>query len=89
MTGTEYETDYTLGQDNVRNLGFDVHNPVFAIAAGVIIVFVVLSLSFPEQAAEIFSATRNWTTIKLDWLFVISANIFLVACLVLMVSPYG
>ena len=33
-------TDYVVGQDNVQLMGLDVHNPVFAIAAGLVILFV-------------------------------------------------
>lgn len=32
-------TDYQVGQDNIQKWGFDVHNPVFGISAGLIILF--------------------------------------------------
>ena len=34
-------TDYTVGQDNVQKWGFDVHNPVFGISAGLIALFLI------------------------------------------------
>ena len=37
-------TDYTVGQDNVQKWGFDVHNPVFGVSAGLILVFLKLRL---------------------------------------------
>ena len=83
------ETDYKVGQDNVQLMGLDVHNPVFVIAATTIVIFVVFSLVFQERAADIFSGARSWTTMQLDWLFMISANIFVLLCLYLIVSPYG
>ena len=44
-------TDYTVGQDNVQKWGFDVHNPVFGISAGAIIIFLVaLLIADPETA---------------------------------------
>ena len=44
-------TDYTVGQDNVQKWGFDVHNPVFGISAGAIIIFLLaLLVSDPETA---------------------------------------
>jgi betaine/carnitine transporter, BCCT family len=42
------ETDYTVGQDNIRNrvgpLVFDIHNPVFLISGLVIVAFVIITL---------------------------------------------
>ena len=69
-------TGYTVGQDNVQVMGLDVHNPVFAIAALTIVVFVVFSLLFQAQATELFGAVRGWIMTSLDWLFMISANAF-------------
>lgn len=37
-------TDYTVGQDNVQRWGFDVHNPVFGISAGLVGLFLVAAL---------------------------------------------
>lgn len=37
-------TDYTVGQDNVQKWGFDVHNPVFGISAGLIGLFLLATL---------------------------------------------
>lgn len=46
-------TDYTVGQDNVQKWGFDVHNPVFGISAGAIILFLVaLLVADPETANQ-------------------------------------
>jgi BCCT family betaine/carnitine transporter len=83
------ETSYEVGQDNVQALGLDVHNPVFAIAAGTVILFVIVSLLFQTEAGEVFSSARNWTTTQLDWLFIISANIFVLLCAFLIFSPLG
>lgn len=82
-------TDYKLGQDNIQLMGLDIHNPVFGIAAFTVVLFVVFSLLFQSQATELFSAVRNWTTSSLDWLFMIAANLFVLLCLALIVSPMG
>jgi len=47
-------TDYEVGQDNVRVLGLDIHNPVFFISAVTIVAFVILTLIFRESAGEFF-----------------------------------
>ncbi len=83
------DTDYEVGQDNVSIIGLDVHNPVFVIAASTIILFVVFSLMFQAQAAEVFTGARGWITTRLDWLFMISANIFVLLCGFLIVSRFG
>ena len=52
------DTDYEIGQDNIEAqigpFGLDIHNPVFAVSAGVIVLFVVVALIFPQQAADFF-----------------------------------
>ncbi|MFU8815279.1 MAG: BCCT family transporter, partial [Pseudomonadales bacterium] len=82
-------SDYRVGQDNVRRFGLDVHNPVFAIAAVMVVVFVVFTLSFPEQAADRFGALRPWLTTRFDWVFMASANIFVLVCVGIVLSPWG
>ena len=87
------DTDYQVGQDNivvkVGPFGLDIHNRVFLISGLSIIVFVLLTLIFHSQAATVFSAMRGWLTSNLDWFFISAANIFVLLCLVLIVSPLG
>ena len=83
------QTDYRPGQDNVQLWGLDIHNPVFAVAATSITLFVIVSLVFLDQAGEIYSAVRIWITTSLDWLFMIAANLFVLLCLFLIVTPFG
>jgi len=77
------------GQDNIQIAGFDVHNPVFIISGIAIVAFVVLGLTFQNGAAAAFEQTRIWLTTRLDWWFMIAANIFVLFCLALMLSPLG
>lgn len=87
------DTDYRVGQDNiVLNLGpfgLDIHNRVFAISALAVIAFVALTLMFQNQAEPMFSEVRTWLTTNLDWFFISAANIFVLICLVLVISPLG
>ncbi|WP_265517185.1 BCCT family transporter [Nitratireductor luteus] len=93
LQGGLIETDYTIGRDNIEGsvgpIGFDVHNPVFAISAIAVIAFVVFTLFLPEQANTIFSALFSKVTKGFDWFFLGAADIFVILCLVLVVSPYG
>ena len=66
QSGPEMETDFALGQDNIRPFGLDIHNPVFAISSLLIIVFVLLSLANQETAAAFFGWLRPWLTSNFD-----------------------
>ncbi|MCB1351820.1 MAG: BCCT family transporter [Rhodobacteraceae bacterium] len=87
------QTDYTIGQDNIEGsfgpFGFDVHNPVFAISALSVVAFVVFTIAMPELAGTIFNAIFSEVTQGFDWFFLGAADIFVLLCLVLIVSPYG
>lgn len=87
------DTDYQVGQDNilvnVGPFGLDIHNRVFAVSAVAVIVFVALTLFFQQQAEPLFSGIRSWLTTNLDWFFISVANIFVLICFGLVVSPLG
>lgn len=87
------DTDYQIGQDNILikigPFGLDIHNRVFLISAITVILFVVLTISFKQQAEPIFSSLRGWLTANLDWFFISAANIFVLLCLALILSPLG
>jgi BCCT family betaine/carnitine transporter len=90
---TLIETDYQVGQDNVEvklgPLGVDVHQPVFAISGATIVAFVVLTLALQNEVEPLFNGLREWVTSTLDWFFLTAANVFVVLCLVLIVTPLG
>jgi BCCT family betaine/carnitine transporter len=87
------QTDYKVGQDNiVMNLGpfgLDIHNRVFAVSGLLVVAFVLLTLMFQTQAEPLFTGLRGWLTSNLDWFFIGSANIFVVVCIGIAVSPLG
>ena len=87
------DTDYQIGQDNilikVGPFGLDIHNRVFLISALVVVLFVVLTISFQQQAEPVFGSMRSWLTSNLDWFFMSAANIFVLLCLGLIISPLG
>ncbi|WP_372674727.1 BCCT family transporter [Aquicoccus sp.] len=87
------ETDYQVGQDNIQPrigpFGLDIHNPVFVISGLVVVLFTAYALIAPQQAADFFGWLRPALTSTFDWFFVWAANIFVVFCLLLIISPYG
>ncbi len=91
MEGSKDQTnsDYVVGQDNIRVLGLDIHNPVFMVSAMLVVAFVVGTLIFLDSAGSAFSEMRVWITTKFDWMFMISMNIFVLFSLFIASSKLG
>ena len=87
------ETGYEIGQDNIQPsigpFGLDIHNPVFVISGLTIVAFVFLVLALPEQAGALFEWLLPALTSTFDWFFLVAANIFVLVCVALMISPLG
>lgn len=81
--------DYRTGQDNITPFGLDIHNPVFLISGIAIVAFVLVTLMFQQQATDFFGWLRPFLTSTFDWFFLSAANIFVVFCIVLMLTPLG
>ena len=86
---TLYETEYVAGQDNLQRWGMDVHHPVFWVAAGLVLLFVIGVLMAPEAAKGAFDGAKWWSIGAFDWLFMVGGNIFVIFCLVLIFLPVG
>ncbi|MBO6814669.1 MAG: BCCT family transporter [Rhizobiaceae bacterium] len=83
------DTDYEIGQDNITPFGLDIHNPVFLVSGIAIIAFVLITLMFQAGATEFFGWLRPFLTSTFDWFFLSAANIFVLLCVFLMLSPLG
>ena len=87
------DTDFEIGQDNLEGqlgpFGFDIHNPVFLISGLSVVAFVIYALAAPGQAASFFGWLRPALTSTFDWFFLSAANVFVLFCLFLIVSPWG
>ncbi|GAA6132640.1 BCCT family transporter [Halopseudomonas sabulinigri] len=86
------DTDYVIGQDNISGnflFNVDIHGKVFTISSLAVVLFVVLTLALQSEVAPLFTELRNWLTGSLDWFFLGAANIFVLLCLFLIVSPLG
>jgi len=83
-------TDYTVGQDNIQKWGFDIHNPVFGISAGLIFLLLsALLIVDPTTAKEAVNGLKNGIIDNFDVFFMWSANFFVIFTFVLMLSPLG
>lgn len=83
------DTDFEMGQHNISPFGLDIHNPVFLISGLSIVAFVLVTLMFQEGATEFFSWLRPFLTSTFDWFFLSAANVFVLLCLYLLISPLG
>ncbi len=86
------DTDYVIGQDNIKGqfvLSLDIHGKVFTISALVAVIFVILTLALQTEVEPLFTALRDWLTHHMAWFFLGAANIFVLLCLGLIVSPLG
>lgn len=81
--------DYEIGQDNIQIFGLDIHNPVFIVSGGLIVAFVIYALGFSAHAEATLGELRPWITSTFDWALMGAANIFVLFCLFLLVSPWG
>lgn len=82
-------SDYEIGQDNIRPFGLDMHNPVFLISGLTIVLFVLYTLLFQQQAVEFFGWLRPAITSTFDWVFLSAANVFVLFSLALIFLPVG
>jgi len=80
---------HKIGDHNIQVFGLDIHNPVFAISAILVVTFVAGTLFFREQAGGVFGDMRTWITTTFDWFFLITANILVIFCLVVAYSKLG
>jgi len=83
------DNEHKVGEQNSQVFGLDIHNPVFVVSALLVIVFVIATLLFLDQAAGVFTDMRVWVTSTFDWFFVISANIVVLFCFAIALSSLG
>ena len=83
------EIGHQVGDQNIQVLGLDIHNPVFVVSAGLVIALLIGTLMYQEAAALVFIEIRAWVTTRFDWFFMISANFFVLFCLLVAFSRLG
>ncbi|WAM51260.1 BCCT family transporter [Vreelandella venusta] len=87
------DTDYVIGQDNITTttmgVNLDLHGKVFTISSIVVLLFVVLTLALQDTIAPLYDAIFSFLTGNLAWFFILAANIFVILCLGLIISPLG
>src|SRR5918993_517228 len=66
-----------------------IDTPVFAIAAGISVAFVLVGVLFQDDLATVVGDVLSWLLENLGWLFVLSTAGFLIFVGFLAVSRYG
>jgi choline/glycine/proline betaine transport protein len=66
-----------------------INPPVFFGSAGMTIVFVVLTLLFPEGAAELFGSIQLWIIHSAGWFYILAVATFLLLVVFLGISQFG
>ena len=69
--------------------GGRIDTPVFAIAAGISVVFVLVGVLFQDDLATVVGDVLSGVLENLGWLFVLSTAGFLIFVGFLAVTPYG
>ncbi|PID37840.1 MAG: glycine/betaine ABC transporter [Pseudomonadales bacterium] len=84
-----YTTEHETGEHNVQLFGMDIHNPVFVMAAMLVVFFVAFALVMPELSNTWLNGAKSWSVNNFDWLFMLTSNLILLFCIGLVFSPYG
>jgi len=77
------------GDSNWTGLGFDVHPHVTFLSTATLILFIVLTLMFKQDASEIFKTALSAITSTTGWFMILVSNLFIIAALYFALSQFG
>ncbi|MFB6319677.1 BCCT family transporter [Saccharicrinis sp. FJH54] len=80
---------HTPGESNWKKWGFDIHPQVSLIAGGLVILFIVMTLVFKEQAGAFFTNMLNSIGDTFGWFYMLAANFFVIVMIIFAASKYG
>ncbi len=89
LDSESYQSSHKIGQDNVKILGFDIHNPVFFLCASLVLVFAGATLLDPAGVNGALSSARSWTIRTFYWLFAATPVVTVLFCVAFAASPLG
>ena len=80
---------HTPGENNWVGFGFDMH-PYVSLGAGILLLlFISLTLIFHDQAVNFFQGLLDGIGNLFGWLYILSANLFVIVMLIVAFSHYG
>ncbi|EKU99466.1 choline/carnitine/betaine transport [Leptolyngbya sp. PCC 7375] len=77
------------GDRNVTGYGFDFHPEVFLVSAGLIVLFVLVTLIFREPAKTVFGDIQTFIAEAMGWFLILSVSIYLGVAILLAFSKFG
>jgi len=77
------------GEKNWKRFGFDLHPQVSLIAGGLVILFIVMTFIYKEQAATFFQGVLDGIGNNFGWLYILAANFFVIVMILFAASKYG
>lgn len=72
-----------------HRLGLRTNPAIFFWSAGLMIVFLVLLLLFPDPIGEAFGTSREWVVTNLGWFFILGVTTWLAFLIWVALSKYG
>ena len=77
------------GDTNWSGYGFDVHPHVTLISVAILIIFILLTLMFKDDASELFKAGLAFITSTAGWFLILVTNIFIIAAVYFALGKFG
>ena len=77
------------GDTNLQKWGFDIHPEVFFVSAGLILLFVLVTLIFQEPAEAAFSNLQTFIANVMGWFMILAVTIYLTVVVILALSKFG
>ncbi len=76
-------------QTNSHLFGLDFHRTVFPWALVIILLLSIYAMFDPTNASLALSAAKTWTIANFDWFFMLAGNVFVLFCLLIIITPMG
>jgi choline/carnitine/betaine transport len=77
------------GDTNWSGYGFDVHPHVTLVSVGILVIFILATLMFKDDASHFFKAALALITGKAGWFLILVTNIFIIAALYFGLGRFG
>ena len=77
------------GEDNIVGFGFDIHPQVTFASTVFLVLFILLTIMFRDQANEFFSNAMSFITSNFGWFLILAANAFILASIFFAFSRFG
>lgn len=72
-----------------KRLGLQTNPAIFFISAGLMIVFLIILLLFPEGTGSVFLEGRTWVVTNLGWFFILGVSVWLLFLLFIAFTRFG